>query len=79
MSEQYHNPLKTADIPNHGNHLNGLSTRQDRAPMALLDSPSTAAAARLLLTGLSHASSRHPVKNAKLILIEPFGQLNIGA
>ena len=79
MGEQYHNPLETADIPNHGNHLSGPSTRQDRALMALLDSPSIAAAARLLLTGPSHTSSRHAVKNAKLILIEPFGQLNIGA
>ena len=30
MSEYSHNPLKTADSPNHGNHLNGLSTREDR-------------------------------------------------
>ncbi len=29
--EQSQNPLKTADRTNHGNHLNGLSTRQNRA------------------------------------------------
>jgi len=79
MSEQYHNPLKTADSPNHGTLLNGPSTRQHRALMALLDLPSIAAAARLVLTGLSRTSSRHVVKNANLILIEPFGQLDIGA
>jgi hypothetical protein len=44
MSEQYHNPLKTADSSNLGNHLNGLSNRRDRALMALLEPPSIAAA-----------------------------------
>ena len=37
MSEYSHNPLMSADSSNHGNHLNGLSTRQNRAVMALLD------------------------------------------
>jgi hypothetical protein len=46
MSEQSPNPLETANSPNHGNHLNGLSTRQNRALMALLESPSIAAANR---------------------------------
>ena len=35
MGEYSRNPLKTADSPNHGNHLNGLSTRPDPAFMAL--------------------------------------------
>ena len=43
MGEYSHNPLKTADSSNHGNNLNGLSTRQDRALMALLESPSIVA------------------------------------
>ena len=43
MSEYSHNPLKTADSSKHGNHLNGLSTRQDRALMALVESPSIVA------------------------------------
>ena len=46
MSEYSRNPLKTADSPNHGNRLNGLSTRQDRAISALLEPPSIVAAAR---------------------------------
>ena len=46
MSEYSRNPLKTADSPNHGNHLSGLSTRQDRAIPALLEPPSIVAAAR---------------------------------
>ena len=53
MSEYSHNPLKTADSPNHGNHLNGLTTRQDRAIAALLKSPSIAAAARKAEVGES--------------------------
>jgi len=53
MSEYSHNPLKTADSPNHGNHLNGLTTRQDRAIAALLESPSIAAAARKAEVGES--------------------------
>jgi hypothetical protein len=39
MSEQSPNPLETADSPNHRNHLDELSTRQNRAPMALLEPP----------------------------------------
>ena len=53
ISQLSQNPLKTADSPNHGNHLNGLSTRQDRALMALLESPSIVAAARKAEVGES--------------------------
>jgi len=53
MSEYSHNPLIFADSANQGNHLNGLPTRQDRALMALLESPSIAAAARQAEVGES--------------------------
>jgi len=45
MREYSHNPLISADSANHGNHQNGLITRQRRALMTLLESPSTVAAA----------------------------------
>jgi len=53
MREYSHNPLISADSANQGNHLNGLTTRQDRALMALLESPSIAAAARKAEVGES--------------------------
>ena len=53
MGEYSHNPLISADSANQGNHLNGLTTRQDRALMALLESPSIAAAARKAEVGES--------------------------
>ncbi len=54
MGEYSHNPLISADTANHGNHPNGLTTRrQDRALMALLESPSIAAAARQAEVGES--------------------------
>ena len=53
MSEYSHNPLISADTANHGNHHNGLTTRQDRALMALLESPSIAAVARKAEVGES--------------------------
>jgi len=53
MSEYSHNPLETADSSNRGNHLNGLTTRQDRALMALLEAPSIVAAARKAEVGES--------------------------
>ena len=36
MGEQWPNPLISADSANSGNHLNGLTSRQDRALDALL-------------------------------------------
>ena len=53
MSEYTHNPLITADSSNRGNHLNGLTTRQDRALMALLEAPSIVAAAHKAEVGES--------------------------
>jgi len=44
MREYSHNPLISADSANQGNHQNGLTTRQNRALKALLESPSIAAA-----------------------------------
>ena len=46
MSEHCQNPLISADSDDHGNHLNGLTTRHDRALMALLEPPLIVAAAR---------------------------------
>ncbi len=53
MSVQSPNPLKTANNENKGNRLDGLTTRQDRALKALLDSPSIVAAARKAEVGES--------------------------
>ena len=53
MSEYSHNPLISADSANHGNHQNGLTTRQNRALMALLDSPWIVAVTRKAEVGES--------------------------
>ena len=53
IREQCQNPLISADNDNNGNHLNGLTTRQYRALMALLESPSIVAAARKAEVGES--------------------------
>ncbi len=53
MSVQSPNPLITANNENKGNRLDGLTTRQDRALKALLDSPSIVAAARKAEVGES--------------------------
>jgi hypothetical protein len=39
MSEHSLDPLETADSSNHGNHLDGLCPRQNRALIALLAPP----------------------------------------
>ncbi len=44
ISVQSPNPLISANNENKGNRLDGLTTRQDRALKALLDSPSIVAA-----------------------------------
>ena len=53
MREYSHSPLISADSANHGNHQNGLITRQNRALMALIESPSIVAAARKAEVGES--------------------------
>ena len=53
ISVQSPNPLSSANNENKGNRLDGLTTRQDRALKALLDSPSIVAAARKAEVGES--------------------------
>ena len=53
ISVQSPNPLISANNENKGNRLDGLTTRQDRALKALLDSPSIVAAARKAEVGES--------------------------